>query len=112
MGLRFARTGAHCFRWPGGRLQSRYEASPRMKHRPDWPLWGALLLLWASMAAMVLASLRRTDGHLVYTLDDAYIHMAIAKHFARDGVWGVTPYAFGSSTSSPLWTALVAAAFR
>ncbi len=38
--------------------------------------------------------------------------MAVAKHFAQRGVWGVTPYAFSSSSSSVLWTALLALIFR
>jgi hypothetical protein len=46
----------------------------------------------------------------VYALDDAYIHMAVARTLARDGVWGVTPYAFTSSTSSLAWPLLLAGA--
>jgi len=46
----------------------------------------------------------------VYALDDAYIHMAVARSLARDGVWGVTPYAFTSSTSSLAWPLLLAGA--
>ena len=78
-------------------------------HR-HWPLAAALVVLWATIAALLVLGLERTGGRLVYALDDTYIHMAIAKHLARDGVWGVTPYAFGSSSSSPLWTALLAIA--
>jgi hypothetical protein len=47
----------------------------------------------------------------VYALDDAYIHMAMAKNFARHGVWGVTPYQFTSASSSPLWTFLLSAIY-
>ena len=43
-----------------------------------------------------------------YGLDDAYIHLAIAKHFAENGVWGVTQHAFTSATSSPIYTLLLA----
>jgi hypothetical protein len=46
----------------------------------------------------------------VYALDDAYIHMAVARSLARHGVWGVTPYAFTSSTSSLAWPLLLAGA--
>ena len=73
-----------------------------------WPLlvaWGVLLLC---CGALWLRALPDTEGHCPYTLDDSYIHMAMAKHFAADGVWGVTPYEFTSTSSSPLWTALLA----
>ncbi|HET6898569.1 MAG TPA: hypothetical protein VFK70_09485 [Vicinamibacteria bacterium] len=36
--------------------------------------------------------------------------MAVARSLARDGVWGVTPYAFTSSTSSLAWPLLLALA--
>lgn len=59
------------------------------------------------MAFGVRAVLARTHGRLVYALDDAYIHMAIAKNLARHGVWGCTPFHFSASSSSLLWTALL-----
>lgn len=52
-------------------------------------------------------ALRVNSGSLVYALDDAYIHMATAKHFALQGVWGVTSDGFTSATSSPAWTLLL-----
>ncbi len=64
------------------------------------------------MALLLHAALARTGGHLVYALDDAYIHMAVARNLAEHGVWGVTRYAFTSSTSSLLWPLLLAAADR
>src|SRR5262245_55763839 len=38
--------------------------------------------------------------------------MAIAKNFASHGVWGVTPDAFTSSSSSLLWTFLLSLDYR
>ena len=63
---------------------------------------------------LVLAGLivRMNQGVFTYALDDAYIHMAIAKNFAVHGVWGVTPYHFSSSSSSLLWTSLLAALYK
>ena len=77
-----------------------------------WPLLIALAMLWATVGIIYLVSIRQNDGQLVYALDDAYIHMAIAKNFSQHGVWGVTRYAFGSSTSSVLWTLILSAIYR
>ena len=62
----------------------------------------------AIVIALAAAITARTGGTLVYPLDDTYVHMAIAKHAAVDGVWGVTSEHFTSASSSPLWTALLA----
>lgn len=78
--------------------------------RRRWPLLGALAIYWAAVAYLVAASTRMTGGRFVYPLDDAYIHMAMAKNAVLHGVWGVTRHGFTSSTSSPLWTAMLAAA--
>ena len=67
-------------------------------------------MLAGAVALLLRASLVHTGGRLVYALDDAYIHMAVARSLARDGVWGVTPYAFTSSTSSLAWPLLLALA--
>ncbi|BAP29142.1 uncharacterized protein CHSO_0105 [Chryseobacterium sp. StRB126] len=37
-------------------------------------------------------------------MDDAYIHLAMAKNFALYEVWGMTKYQFSSTSSSPLFT--------
>lgn len=68
-----------------------------------------LAILLGGVTSLVV---RATDGHLTYALDDAYIHMAIARHVAFDGTWGISPDHFASASSSPLWTLLLALAFR
>lgn len=80
--------------------------------KPWWPCLAVLLLLWSMVATILHLSFRMNEGHLVYALDDSYIHMAIAKNFARHGVWGVTPFGFTATSSSPLWTLLIAASYR
>jgi len=47
-------------------------------------------------------------GRYIYPLDDAYIHLSMAKNFAEFSVWGITPYEFSSTTSSPFFTFLLA----
>ena len=80
--------------------------------RRAWPLAAALALLLAALAALGLAMVRGTGGHLVYPLDDTYIQMAIAKTLAAHGTWGVTRFEFSGAGSSPLWPPLLAALDR
>ncbi len=75
--------------------------------RPDRPLLAAIAVLWLFMAVMVSINVMRSGG-FAYTLDDAYIHLAIARNWADFGVWGMTRYAWGSSSSSLLWTSVLA----
>lgn len=79
--------------------------------RSAWPLLAALLACILLSAYLLHGTHARNDGHLVYALDDAYIHMALAKHWVTDGVFGVTPHEFTFATSSPLWTLLLAGVY-
>lgn len=82
-------------------------APPQESRTGHWPLFASVSVYLCAVAFMLAVSIARNNGHLVYALDDAYIHMAIAKNFAIHGVWGVTQYAFTSCSSSPLWTLLL-----
>jgi hypothetical protein len=66
---------------------------------------GACLLLY-------VASVRHTGGHFIYPLDDAYIHMSLAKNIAQHGVFGVTQYDYAAASSAPAWIFLIAFAFK
>ena len=79
--------------------------------RKHWPLFGAVGLYWVAVIWLIILSVNKNQGHLVYPLDDTYIHMAIAKNVVLHHIWGVTRYEFTSSTSSPLWTALLAVTY-
>jgi hypothetical protein len=87
-------------------------AAPPGALRGRGPLALAGAVFVVTVAGLVAWSLRHSGGGLVYALDDAYIHMAMARNLAEHGVFGVTPYAFTSSSSSPLWTLLLAGLFR
>ena len=77
-----------------------------------WPAFVTIAAFLAVVAQICREALHLTNGTWIYSLDDTYIHMAIARSFATHGVWGVTPDGFTSSTSSPLWSLLIAAAFK
>lgn len=76
-----------------------------------WPLALAVCVLWAVLAYTLWLGLNKTNGSLIYSLDDAYIHMAVAKNFALHGVWGVTQYEYSSSVSSIIWPLLLSGVF-
>lgn len=57
-------------------------------------------------------SLASNDEKLTYSLDDAYIHLAIAKNAVEHSVWGVTSEGFTSSSSSLLWSSLLIVLYK
>ena len=76
-----------------------------------WPSLVAALVVAGSLAVALPALRAQGEGRLIYPLDDTYIHMGMAKNLATHGVWGVTRYHFSSSSSSPLWTLTLGAAY-
>jgi hypothetical protein len=71
-----------------------------------------LLVLLATVAgcltALVVADVIATGGHFTYSLDDPYIHLALADGIA-DGSYGLNPGEPSSPSSSILWPFLLAA---
>jgi hypothetical protein len=65
----------------------------------------------ATTFAILYVGWRLAEKHFIYALDDVYINMAVAKHFALEGVWGVTPFEFSSCTSSPLYVLLLSGVY-
>ena len=59
---------------------------------------GFLLVI---ILAEVVALLRLNNGHLVYTLDDPYIHLALAENIIH-GHYGVNAGEFSAPSSSIL----------
>jgi len=62
----------------------------------------------AILLSFIVRSLFLTEGHWIYTLDDAYIHIQMAKNLVASRTWGISPDTFTSCSSSPLWTLLLA----
>jgi hypothetical protein len=83
----------------------------KISHSPR-SFWVAAGIYTATVVAILIASFRAADGHFIYALDDTYINMAMAKNFALHGVWGVTPYAFSSATSTPFFVLLLSLVYR
>lgn len=54
----------------------------------------------------------RETGAFSYALDDSYIMMAMARNLAFNHIWGLTPYEFSSTASSPLFSLLLALVFH
>ena len=77
-----------------------------------WPLLVSLAAFLGSLAGALRVGLRSTDGRLIYAVDDAYIHMAVARTWAEHSIWGCTPFHFSSSSSSLLWTFGLGVAYR
>ena len=74
-------------------------------------LIGLILIVTRSLSVLISSSIDSNDGHLVYALDDPYIHMAIGKNLISNGVWGTSAHSFSSSSSSLLWPILNAFLF-
>lgn len=83
----------------------------RYQLRRHAPLLASAGVFLAVLVVTIVLIQRHNGGRFVYPLDDAYIHLAVAKHFAQDGVWGITRFAFTSSDSSPLWALAISAVF-
>lgn len=69
----------------------------------------AVFVCLIGMTALLFAVLKATDGVLNYTLDDPYIHLALAENLAQ-GHYGVNTNEYASPSSSILYPFLVAAA--
>jgi len=75
-------------------------------------LMGGLLALWSLFGLFVLLCLHKTGGHFIYTTDDSYISMTVARNLVQNGTWGIQPGEFASLVSNPAWVLLMAAVFR
>lgn len=63
------------------------------------------------VAAVIITYVRVTDatgGEFIYSLDDPYIHLAIAKNLVEHGTYGINPGEVAFASSSILWPFLLA----
>ena len=75
--------------------------------RSDGPACLISVLVGVVVAAMMAAIVGR-NGEIVFPLDDPFLHLAIAKHLAEDGVYGVTRETFSAASSSLAWPWILA----
>jgi len=68
----------------------------------------ALAAVLLTVALVVVLSMLRNDGHLVYAMDDAGIHLSMVRQLVHHGTWGVSSGTYESASSSPGWTLLLA----
>lgn len=66
-----------------------------------------LLLILFSVAIPLAVSVHLNQGHLIYTLDDPYIHLALARNI-HQGHYGINPGESTAPSSSILWPFLLA----
>jgi hypothetical protein len=59
-----------------------------------WSLPAAVLIFGVCIAIPCISSVRMNNGRRICALDDAYIHMAMAKHLAQDYIIGITKHEF------------------
>jgi len=69
--------------------------------------YGACVGLFAYLILLIVRVLRQCSGEFSYALDDAYVHMGLARHLAEGGIWGVGD-GFASASSSIAWPAALA----
>jgi len=90
--------------------RARVAASAAVNRRATFLVATASLM--ATTAAMCVATVALTRGTLTYIIDDAYIHLTMARNLADYGTWGMVPGTFESSSSSPGWVTLIAGLIR
>ena len=75
--------------------------------KPKMPLFIGFGFLFVAILVEMIAILRLNNGFFVYTLDDPYIHMALAEQII-EGHYGVNAGEFSAPSSSILWPFLIA----
>jgi hypothetical protein len=61
------------------------------------------------LTILIAVILYWNDGNFIYVLDDAYIHLTVARNLFLNGTWGIVPNVHASASSSPAWVLLLTA---
>lgn len=72
----------------------------------------ASVALFVHVYLMYSAALRHTGGVISYPVDDAFIHLALAKQIAFGGGYGVVPNEFAAASSSIGWPLVLALSIK
>jgi len=102
--LAAAKSYIYCFSFMNAPLVSQ-------RSRSYWSIATAIGLMAVVLGGSIYMIFRGTGGKFSYPVDDAYIHMQIAKNLAFHHTWGINADSFGSASSSPLYTILLASCF-
>ena len=101
---------------PAGPVARGIRRSPVRVAASTAPSWtstqkASVILSLANLVGCILlelgAILALNDGHLVFTLDDPYVHLALAEHLQR-GHYGVNPNELSAPSSGIVWPFLLA----
>jgi hypothetical protein len=65
-----------------------------------------------ALAVTVVLSVRAQNGTFTYAIDDAAIHLTLARNLAHHGTFGLVPGVYQSASSAPLWELLLAPVLR
>jgi hypothetical protein len=60
----------------------------------------------------LFAYFQLSGGQFIYPIDDAYIHLAIARKFGESGFWSINFNSFDSASSSILYTLLLSSLIK
>ncbi len=69
----------------------------------------AVVATFLPVVLYVVAIKQHSGGNFIYPVDDAYIHLQIAKNLVENGTWGINNGVFGSASSSILYTLILSA---
>ena len=78
-----------------------------LNYEENKTLFVPLIIFTAIVFAEIITILLLNSGLMVYNIDDAYIHLALAENIIR-GHYGVNLGEFSSPSSSILWPFILA----